>query len=51
MNRKQKRFNDYTDKDRLLEGGEGEAAPEDPPADNEAAADNKSKAASEKGEA
>jgi cation transport ATPase len=51
MNRKQKKFNDYTDKDRLLEGGEGEAAAENPPADNEAAADNKSKAASEKGSA
>merc|ERR1719326_112209 len=41
MNRKQKRFNDYTDKDRLLEGGDGEAAAEEAPADGEAA-DNKS---------
>jgi hypothetical protein len=53
MNRKQKRFNDYTDKDRLLEGGEGDAAAENPPADDNAAEapaeDNKSaKAASEK---
>jgi len=43
MNRKQKRFNDYTDKDRLLEGGDGEAAAEDAEAPAE---DNKSKAGS-----
>merc|ERR1712110_266043 len=36
-NKKQKRFNDYTEKDRLLEGGEGEAAAEDAPADDKAA--------------
>ena len=42
MNRKQKRFNDYTDKDRLLEGGDGEAAAENPPAEDAPADDAKS---------
>ena len=36
-NKKQKRFNDYTDKDRLLEGGEADAAAEDAPAADNAA--------------
>jgi uncharacterized membrane protein len=49
MNRKQKRFNDYTDKDRLLEGGEGDDAAENPPADDNAAeAPAEEKAPSEK---
>jgi|ERR1711935_26719 len=54
MNRNKKRFNEYTDKDRLLEGGDGEAAAEAAPADDAAAKapeeDVKSKAASEKKE-
>merc|ERR1712032_35440 len=38
MNRKAKRFNEFNEKDRLLEGGEGEAAAENPPAEEAAEA-------------